>query len=377
MSQQYSTTLRVSYSDRSDPQDLAPVSSDMSPVDMVHRLGVYVHSSSLRMDEFERIRAIRNPETRPGLLLLKDVVTRWNSKEAAIKRVLRLRGTVEVFTAREDDPKCPKFTSEVFAALDIIHPSLDVFLRLTQVYSEVGAHSYRILPDLINAIDELREIHDHPSVSAVRVASSQAAIRKLNKYLKRFLNNFWVCVAFALDPTVREEGLNTLLVETYDMPRQYKKTIAFVRERLQHYAGLTKDGIRGNNKEVQIVKPKPKRVNKFASTRFQAGHQEVVHDVDDPWECYNSDLKRFETVENESVLAYWNRMRQHDDIYPLCLVARDVLGLASSTASVERLFSHAGHVLGKKRGSLSARLLAKQLMLRMWEMQGLVSMDDF
>jgi len=40
---------------------------------------------------------------------------------------------------------------------------------------------------------------------------------------------------------------------------------------------------------------------------------------------------------------------------PIGSAARDVLGLASSSSSVERLFSHAGHVLGKKRGSLSAK----------------------
>jgi hypothetical protein len=348
----------------------------MSPVDMVHQLGVYIHSSPLRMDEFERIRAAKNPETPKGLLPLKDVVTRWNSKEAAIQRILRLRASVEVFTARETNPKCRRFTRETFAALDIVHPSLKIFLQLTQVYSEVGAHSYRIIPDLINAIDQLRELHSHPSVSAARYESSEAAIKKLNKYLKRFLNNQWVCAAFALDPTVREEGLQALRVDTYNMPKQYKKTMAFIRDRTKDYVNKSNRRLGPQENDVQMLKPKPKRVNKFASTRFQAGHQEISHNVDDPWECYNSDLKRFETVENESVLGYWKRMSQHRDMVPLCHFARDVLGLASSSASVERLFSHAGHVLGKKRGSLSARLLSKQLMLRMWDLQGIFSMDD-
>ncbi|KAJ9095035.1 hypothetical protein QFC21_005828 [Naganishia friedmannii] len=53
-----------------------------------------------------------------------------------------------------------------------------------------------------------------------------------------------------------------------------------------------------------------------------------------------------------------------------------LLGMASSTASVERLFSHAGHVLGRKRGSLSAKLLSKQVMLRMWDLMGLLTGDE-
>ncbi|KAJ9101271.1 hypothetical protein QFC21_003490 [Naganishia friedmannii] len=53
-----------------------------------------------------------------------------------------------------------------------------------------------------------------------------------------------------------------------------------------------------------------------------------------------------------------------------------LLGMASSTASVERLFSHAGHVLGRKRWSLSAKLLSKQVMLRMWDLMGLLTGDE-
>lgn len=62
--------------------------TERSPVDLVHALGVFVHSSPQRMEEVERVRAIKNPETSKSLLPLKDVVTRWNSKEAAIERVL-------------------------------------------------------------------------------------------------------------------------------------------------------------------------------------------------------------------------------------------------------------------------------------------------
>jgi hypothetical protein len=69
-------------------------------------------------------------------------------------------------------------------------------------------------------------------------------------------------------------------------------------------------------------------------------------------------------------------MSMEREMLPLALAARDVLGLASSSASVERLFSHAGHVLGKKRGALSAKQLAKQTMLRIWELQGFLTAED-
>jgi hypothetical protein len=111
-------------------------------------------------------------------------------------------------------------------------------------------------------------------------------------------------------------------------------------------------------------------VNKFASARHQPGRREIAPDTKNPWTCFNSDMERFKMKEHEAVLDYWKRMSEEKEMKPLAMVARDVLGLASSSSSVERLFSHAGHVLGRKRGSLSAKKLVKQCSLRMWEGQG-------
>ena len=70
-------------------------------------------------------------------------------------------------------------------------------------------------------------------------------------------------------------------------------------------------------------------------------------------------------------------MSEDKEMIPLALAARDILGLAVSSTKVERLFSHAGHVLGKKRGALSATSLAKQTMLKMWELKGFLILDDW
>jgi hypothetical protein len=94
---------------------------------MVHALGVFVHASPKRMAIFEKIRASKNPATPKGLLPRKDVVTRWNSKEAAIARVLRLRATVGSFTTRVISDKFPRFTTKVFDALERGQPTLKSF----------------------------------------------------------------------------------------------------------------------------------------------------------------------------------------------------------------------------------------------------------
>ncbi|KAJ9095036.1 hypothetical protein QFC21_005829 [Naganishia friedmannii] len=344
-------------------EDLEEPDEDSTPLDMVHQLAVFVHSSPQRMEEFEKARGKLNPATPKGMLPLKDVVTRWNSKEAAIARVLKLRS------------KCPRFTKSTFDTLKLIQPTLKIFLNLTEVYSEVAASSYRIIPDLIHAIDQLEEIHKHPSAAHDRRRCVVEAVARLQKYLNKFVQNPWVCAAFALDPTVREEGLSQLLTVEYDGSKCFENTLTFIRLRTEEYQEAMKGSSRRREEEVQWVK-KHARVNKFASSRYKAGHQDITHDVDDPWECYNSEMKRFETLENESVLGYWKRMAEHKEMRPLAMVAKDILGLASSSASVERLFSQAGFVLGNKRGSLSAKFLSKQVMLRMWEGQGIMTADD-
>ncbi|KAJ9094029.1 hypothetical protein QFC21_006129 [Naganishia friedmannii] len=76
-----------------------------------------------------------------------------------------------------------------FAALEIIQPTLKIFLNLTLVHSEVGANAHRIIPDLVNALDDLVRTHDHPSVTHARKESCDAAVDKLKKYLFKFIKN--------------------------------------------------------------------------------------------------------------------------------------------------------------------------------------------
>ncbi|KAJ9120568.1 hypothetical protein QFC24_005253 [Naganishia onofrii] len=358
-------------SDFDDDDEFLDPPTGNSPVDLVHQLGVFVHASPKRRAAFEKVRADRNPDTPKGLLPLN--ATRWNSKEAAIARVLRLRETVEYFTTRAKSDRCPRFNKKVFDALLRIQPTLQIFLQITLDYSEVGANAYRVLPDLVNAIDQITEIHDHPSVSSARKRSAQAACDKLSKYLKRFLDNNWLCAAFALDPAVRQDGLWNLM-DAYDLENRYHEVVDWI----EHGFGVYINERDEQESEVEVVRKQKKqqRVNKFASERFKAGHQEITHDMDDPWACYNSTMTRFAMIENETVLGYWKRMSKEQEMLPLARLAKDILGLAASSASVERLFSHAGHVLGRKRGSLSTRKLSKQVMLRMWELQGLLVTED-
>lgn len=114
------------------------------------------------------------------------------------------------------------------------------------------------------------------------------------------------CAAFALDLTVRAEGLQQLLSVEYDSSDCYDNTLNFIQDWVKVYQEALKGSSSPTEEEVKWVK-KHARVNKFASSRYKAGHQEITHDVDDPWECYNSEMKRFETVETN---PYWGIGRE-------------------------------------------------------------------
>jgi hypothetical protein len=91
---------------------------------------------------------------------------------------------------------------------------------------------------------------------------------------------------------------------------------------------------------------------------------------EDSWWLFNDDSRRFEYEKDEEALSYWRRQSKNRLMEPLALVVRDVYGLCASTTSVERLFSSSGFVFGKRRGSLSPRMLVKQTSLMVWRRKG-------
>lgn len=283
--------------------------------------------------------------------------------------MLQLCSTVEHFTTCTKHKGCPSFSKDNFHALETIQPSLKVFLNLTQIYSAVGANTYRILGDLHNAIESLEDIHKGLSVSEARKPSVN-----WGNTCNSFMCNNWVCTAMALDPLVRQHGLEKFF-EKYNMGHRLNNVIQWIQTRLcQHKktASLT-----SGSQEQKPVAPPSTCVSSFASERQTPGASETLADSSDPWACYNAGYPRFKMLlQNGHVLAYWKRMLLELELKPLAMLAQDVLGLAASLVSVGRLFSQSGYVFGRKHGSLSAQTLIKQTSLRMWQSQGFYKAED-
>lgn len=64
------------------------------------------------------------------------------------------------------------------------------------------------------------------------------------------------------------------------------------------------------------------------------------------------------------ILAFWRVQSVDKRFSKLALLAKKYLGVPASSASVERLFSIAGHIFSSKRRRASAQLLANQVFLK-------------
>ncbi|KAJ9092212.1 hypothetical protein QFC21_006958 [Naganishia friedmannii] len=156
------------------------------------------------------------------------------------------------------------------------------------------------------------KLTDLPSVTAARKRSSVGAVKKLTKYLNKFLRNKWVCMAYALDPTVRDDGLRECLA-FYGLLGVFDDVLYLINNKLLEYKEEVEDQHSSDTDDVRVVN-EHQRPNKFASARIKAGKQVIDYDREDPWQCYNSGAAEFATIIGEPVLHYWRRMYEEKEM---------------------------------------------------------------
>jgi hypothetical protein len=339
-------------------------------LELVHQLGLYVHGKLERSEFFKSVRALKNPGL--NILPTKDVPTRWNSKELAIDRVLKLKATILLYCQKSKG--CPLFTEDTFDVLGLIRPALRIFADLTATYSMKEAHAYRVLPDLHFAITELERMAADHRLTAERARSFEVAAAKIKKYMTRFLQNDWICAAYAFHPENRESALERLL-DAYGQRRRKTTITRWIKDRLSMYTKDTEEATASpapstQNSQQDRGRGLQRAPNPFSSRRNanNAGETAIFEDA---WALWNAEGgSKFLEDSEEGILPYWKRMSRIQELRPLAHVARDVLGLPASSTSVERLFSQAGLMVTKKRGSLSPAMVVKQTCLKVWTMEG-------
>ncbi|KAJ9120590.1 hypothetical protein QFC22_002519 [Naganishia vaughanmartiniae] len=255
-----------------------------------------------------------------------------------------------------DSTQADTFTKDTFRALEAIQPALRSFTTLTARYSTIESIANRILLDLHLAIQNLSQM-------------------QLRKYLDRMMQNDWICAAFALDANVKEAGIKKMF-ELYRIGDRTPEVVRFIRNRISSHH----DDARSSDSKMQEPTPRERSPNPFATCTTHVVDSNCEKSVQDSWDEYNSTFsteKDLNQYHNESVLQFWKRQdRTNHKLRPLAKIARDVLGVASSSTSVERLFSQSGNVLGHKRGALSAGMLVQQTALRVWTDEGILKQSQ-
>jgi hypothetical protein len=330
---------------------------------MVHRLARFVLASAGRRADFEVIRKQKNPGEGRGIkrVLLKDVPTRWNSTFFAIQRAIHLKETIIAYTSQYHNSHCPRFTRDTFKALEEIMPTLEEFMKITHRYSTSDANVYRVLSDLHLALENLKA--GEKKAAKERKRSFKLSRTKLQKYMDRYLANDWICAAFALDSRNREKGLASLFA-AYNMSYRTTEVVAWIKAKASTY------------QEPQLDEPEEAvrvlHTREESPSPFEEPDDEDTSETNnaDFWEEYNSPnprAKGLSRLPDETVLQFWKRQESNNPkLRPLCRLVRDVLGLAPSSTCVERVFSQAGHMMGRKRGSLSASAMVQQTAVKLW-----------
>jgi hypothetical protein len=96
----------------------------------------------------------------------------------------------------------------------------------------------------------------------------------------------------------------------------------------------------------------------YARAKVDSGRDQMKELQSDYFESVNS-------YKEKCPLDFW---KMHEEKYkPLAQLAKIYLGVPASSASVERIFSISGHILSSKRASMSVRLFANLVFLKLNE----------
>ncbi|KAJ9092916.1 hypothetical protein QFC21_006628 [Naganishia friedmannii] len=206
---------------------------------------------------------------------------------------------------------------------------------------------------------------------------TDAAIDQMIPYMWDFLNNNWLCLAFTLNPRVRERGLRDLFE---DYAAEYEKygglkdraeeVLKFMEGKMtpitSRHAGPHPSG----NANPPPLSHGPTDDLDSVYTAYPVAASEPPRVPTLVWGIYNTGDSFLMANAGEGVLHYWERQSRRPELAALAALARDILGLSSSSSSVERLFSSAGLMLDRRRSSLAPDTLAEQSSLKLWIEQG-------
>uniref|UniRef100_A0A9J8BNG7 HAT C-terminal dimerisation domain-containing protein n=1 Tax=Cyprinus carpio carpio TaxID=630221 RepID=A0A9J8BNG7_CYPCA len=273
--------------------------------------------------------------------LVQDVPTQWNSTLEMIKRVRRNRDALHTTLSQQEHslalPKNAEY--EKLAKLEKLLEPCRYITELLGVDKYVSCSV--VLPALCHLQHAMKISDDDPAY----IVRFKAAFTKDLNQRKENINLEWLKVAAALDP--RFKDLKCL-------PRAEREPV---------WAKL-RELVKGEEPALQpLGEENPEPPKKKTALLLIGSDSESDEETPE-----DNTVERYKVEPSASLdqcpLKWW---LEHTAVYgKMAHIARKYLGTPATTVPCERLFSLAGHILQKRRSSLSPENVNKLVCLSDW-----------
>ncbi|KAF1380226.1 hypothetical protein PFLUV_G00184640 [Perca fluviatilis] len=273
--------------------------------------------------------------------LVQDVPTRWNSTLEMIKRVMRNRDALYT-TLSQQKHNLALPTNAEYEKLAKLEKLLEPWRYITEL---LGGDRYVscsvVLPGLCH-LQHVMKISDDDPAYIVRFKA--AFTKDLNQQSEK-INLEWLKVATALDP--RFKDLKCL-------PRAEREPV---------WAKLSELVKREEPALQPLGEENPEPPKKKTALLLMGSDSESDEETPE-----DNTVERYKVEPSASLdqcpLKWWS---DHTAVYgKMALIARKYLGTPATTVPCKRLFSLAGHIVQKRRSSLSPENVNKLVCLSDW-----------
>uniref|UniRef100_A0A3Q3AW85 Zinc finger BED domain-containing protein 1-like n=1 Tax=Kryptolebias marmoratus TaxID=37003 RepID=A0A3Q3AW85_KRYMA len=277
--------------------------------------------------------------------LIQDVPTRWNSTLHMITRIQQNKSPIEA-TLSQQNSKIPLLTEAELGKLKKLEELLEPCRYVTET---LGGQHYISCSVVLPAFCHLFRVMEPSDDDTVNIVRFKKAFCEDLAKRKENSNLTWLKNATALDP--RFKDLKCL-------PKSERGEV------WSSLNNLLKEDRNAQIQGAQTTGEAPQKKRKMSIFLLASSDS----DTDDEAESIQSTLDRYKseskTDMDECPLQWWSKRR---DSYPrLEQIARKYLSTPATTVPCERLFSLSGHIIQKKRATLSSSNVERLVCLSSW-----------
>ena len=313
-------------------------------LDKVRGLAKYFRSSALKSQLLINMQQRLNADQ---IKLKLDTDTRWNSVHDSIERLLKCRQAILNIGFEEIEVAQLNLSEEEWQDLIQLRNTLSSFKDITDIISSARNPFISMLKPLIFIILE----------SVLVVCPQDRDICQTVKLLIREDFTQRICSYESVDDLLLLESvLDPRFKNTeYLRENEKKRTRRLLKEKFQEYKNYLHDSheeAKHEQKQIKVKLTVLEKVFKFSNASSTTNNE------------FGEIMKYFQ-VESISIaedpIEWWKENSISFKI--LSLVARDLIFIPATSTPSERIFSKAGHIVSKKRSSLSSKSLDSLIFL--------------